>query len=526
MSFLFSESKGSKKANIVRIITMLGYFIIAFGTSFVLQWGITAVDGFFDIFATSEPSLILIIILSLIPFPFAPAYLVSLSTVPNQVPPLLLLSTLIGFALFILLTWGIFRIAQRALHSAISTEIKVEEVKKTEVEVELKPVSPITAYIRKDLVSTTRDIQSFMFIFFPIFYPLILILTLQAPIIGEITSIEGILILWSIILAVYLFIPPMLVAGFLNLEESGSSIVASLPVIPRQQAKAKILLMMAIQGFSLILISVILTLILGSPIVILLLLVTLPIAWTFILFMFELKVKLFGKMKYKYVIEELNKENKVGKWIVMILSEIALYMGILIMGSTIISTLGITIGLIVMGIIGVIGLSILIFGFTRMFPKVEKMPFYKTGGLLRNIPILGAVILTVLYFGFWLLSQFAGALVLLPFVGFITIDNYIAFLFVDFLFQFGFLAMLWLFVVPKGMKLPEMSDSFKDYTKKIHLSTTKPLFRNILIGISSFEIYGALVLGGAILLGNSVPPESVLTGFGWFLFIFMLIPGI
>ncbi|MCK4688403.1 MAG: hypothetical protein KAT66_09760, partial [Candidatus Lokiarchaeota archaeon] len=43
LSYLFSESKDkSKKVNIVRIVTMLGYFIIAFGSGLVMSWGFSS----------------------------------------------------------------------------------------------------------------------------------------------------------------------------------------------------------------------------------------------------------------------------------------------------------------------------------------------------------------------------------------------------------------------------------------------------------------------------------------------------
>ncbi|MFX0139179.1 MAG: lysostaphin resistance A-like protein, partial [Candidatus Hodarchaeota archaeon] len=541
MSYLFSESKSkSKRATLVRTITMVGYFIMMFTTGFIFSLGINAVEGLFNIFSTTEPPFALIMVLSLIPFLFAPAFLVSLTTIQFQVDPILILTTLTGFVLTIVVTWVLFKTAQRALHSAISTEIKTEKVKEREIKFEVISTSPIKAYFRKDLVSSTRDIQSFMFVFFPIFYPLILIFSMIG-LFNELTfSIEVIMLVWSILLLFYLIIPIMLVVGFFNIEESGSSATASLPIIPRDQAKGKLILMLSIQGLSLIITSITLTFLINSFIVIALLLITLPIAWTFLLLIFVLKIKLFGKMKYKYVIEEVNKRNKPLKWVIMILSEFGLYFIIVILGSFLLLSFGINITLIVLGVIGLLGLSIMIFTFTRMFPKVERMPFYQTGGILRNIPILGTVVLTVLYFGFWWLSQFVEALVLIPLVNFITLYSFTTLLFVDFFFQFGFLALLWFFVVPKGMKLPEMSDNFKDYTKKIHLSTTKPLFRNIILGVGSFIVFGVVVLIGAITLGNYIFDPSILfgnpnlyrylteglAGFGWFLFIFMLIPGI
>ncbi|MFX0030834.1 MAG: hypothetical protein ACFE8B_16595, partial [Candidatus Hermodarchaeota archaeon] len=404
MSFLFSESKSrAKRANLVRTLTMLGYFIIIFSSSFIFSWGINAVDSLFEIFATTEPNIYLIFFLGLIPYPFAPAYLVSLSAISSQLNSGIILSSLIGFVLFIILVWGLFKHAQKALHSAISTEIKAEKIEKKTLEIEVKTTSTIKAYIRKDVVSSTSDFQSFMFIFFPIFYPLILVFSMASPIITDVTSPEGILILWSIILGVYLFIPPMLIMGFLNLEESGSSTLASLPMLPRDQAKGKLILMLTIQGLSLTITSIVLTILLKSITVIILLLVTLPIAWSFLLLLFEMKIKLFGQMKYKYVLEELNKEHKVIKWIGMILAEIALYITLLITGTMLIMFFGFGITIITMGIIGVISLTTLIFVFIRLFPKKEKIRDYITGGFLREHVNSGTASLMILYFVFMFL---------------------------------------------------------------------------------------------------------------------------
>ncbi|MFW9987368.1 MAG: type II CAAX prenyl endopeptidase Rce1 family protein [Candidatus Odinarchaeota archaeon] len=532
MSFLFSESKtASKRANLVRTLTMLGYFVIMFTSSFIFSWGINAVENLFQIFADAEPNIFLVTLLGFIPYPFAPAYLVSLITIPSQLHWGIIFSSITGFALFIVIVWGLFKYAQKELHSVISTEIKIEKVEKRDLKIEIKPISPIKAYIRKDIISSTRDIQSFMFIFFPIFYPLILILTMSAPIRVEVSSIEGILVLWSIILAVYLFIPPMLIMGFLNLEESGSSTIASLPILIRDQAKAKILIMLIIQGLSLTITSIVLTILLKSIIVILLLLVTLPIAWTFLLFIFEMKVKLFGQMKYKYVLEELNKEHKIVKWISMILAEIGIYIIIFITGTSLIHFFGLEIAILTIGIIGAIALALLIFVFTRMFPKEKKNGEYITGGFLRKNVNCGTATLLILYFVFMFLVAPIEFL-LLPILFDLPV---LATLFIDFFINLGLLALLWLVVVPLGLKLPN-KESFKEYTQTIKLVTFKPVWRNLLICITSIVVFGASTVFFAILLGSySFDPSILLRNpkiesgglrMGWFIFLFMIRAGL
>ncbi|MFX1313139.1 MAG: CPBP family intramembrane glutamic endopeptidase, partial [Promethearchaeota archaeon] len=523
LSFLFSESKGkSKKVNIVRILTMLSYFIIAFASGFIVTWGFNSVETLLTTFATREPSDMMNIIFSLIPYPFAPGYLISISTMPNQVPLGIIGSTIIGVVLFALITLTLFRTAQRALRSTISAEIKVEKVEEKEIEVEIVQGSPIKAYLKKDLISTTRDLQSFMFIFFPIFYPLIMILTMQGPINMAGTSIESILILWSIVLAVYLFIPPMLIVGFLNIEESGSSTLASLPIISREQAKAKIILMLSIQGISILISSIALTILTNSIIILLLFLVSLPIAWTLLLFMFEMKIRLFGKLKYKYILEELNKEHKVAKWILMVLSEFGLFIVIFITSYILFQISGIITALIVLGIIGIIGTLSLIFIFTRMFPKVEEMHDYVTGGLLREHINIGTGFLMLLYFVFLIVAIliYTFLLILFPVLFiFPLIGN-----FVFFIVNFSVLLILWLVIVPLGLKLPK-KESITEFSQTIGLSTFRPLWRNIFIGISSIIIFSfSIFLCGNIFgtwLFDSVDYKNI-----WFLFITALIPGI
>ena len=529
LSFLFSESKGkSKRVNIVRVLTMLGYFIIAFGSGLILTFGLSSIDTLLEDFKTNEPSILFNIILSLIPFPFAPGYLLSLSSIPNQFPSVLLLSTFIGITFFIILIWRLYRIAIHALRRTISTETEIVEVKKKTVKVEVKPKSSIRAYLRKDLISATRDIQSFMFLFFPIFYPLIMVFTLQGPIIGGVASVEGILILWSIIVGVYLFIPPMLIIGFLNMEESGSSILASLPILSRDQAKAKIVLMSTIQGISLTLTSIILSLITGSVLVLFLFLLTLPIAWIFLILMFEMKIRLFGQMKNKYILEELHKENKILKWLIIMLSDIGLYLVILVTGSTLFFSFGIYTTILVLLTIGIIGLASLIFVFTRMFPKVEKLAGYVTGGFLREHVNTSTGVLMILYFIFLFLIGEIQSL-LFPFTQNLPL---LGILIVNFIISIGVLSLIWFIIVPLGLKLPKKED-FKDFSHTINLSNITPLWRNLLIGVGTLFLFSLSTVILGTLLGTwafdpgilTRPPTSFIN-LGWFFFIFMLIPGI
>lgn len=380
---LNNPNRQSKKASLAKILSMAGYFIIAMGSGFILSWSINAFDDLLIIFATFEHSDILNFILSLIPYPFAPGYLMSLIIVPDQIPIGLLFTTIIGVAIFILITWGTYKAAIRNLISATSAEakgIKAGElfiVPEEEIQVEIKTKSPIKSYIQKDLITASRDFQTLMFLIMPIIIPIFMIFSFSVPIGSDLSSPTGIMITWSIILIFSIIVPAMLISGLLNMEESGATTLASLPVIPRDQAKAKLILMSVIQLISFTILTVVFTIITNSILLLLLFLATIPIVWVFLFLMFEMKMRLFGKMKYKYIIEELNKEHKVGKWILIFLVQIGLYFVISILSFTLFNIFGIEGTALGLFIIGMIGFMILIFVFTKMFPKIEKIDLKK-----------------------------------------------------------------------------------------------------------------------------------------------------
>ena len=539
-SRLFSESsRKSKKANVLRIVSLMGFFIVAFGSGMVLQFGMNAIVGLIDDFSTNPPSMILNIILSFIPLPFAPGYLVGLSFMPEQVPLNLWISSLIGMAILAVITFLFYKVAIKSLNNVATIENNYAKIKKesktiTEtIEIEIKPMSPVKSYIRKDLISSTRDHKSLIFILIPLFYPIIMIISVQAPITRAISSTFSIMILWAILMMVSQFIPLMLVGGLLNLEESGSSTLASLPLLPRDQAKGKLILMLIIQGISLILMATLLTILTQSIIVLILFLSSLPIVWMFLLFVFEMKIRLFGTMKYKYVLEEVKKKHKLEKWLLMIGADVAIFIFILIISFTLFASVGITTSILALFFIGLVGLSMVIYIFSRMFPKADKLPLFETRGLLRNKPILGGLVVLALFIIFPILASFI-EIIFLPFL--LTLP-YVGILFIEFLLIEGFLLLLFLLVVPKGLKLPCRDETLSDYSRTIGLTKVKPLGRNLFIGLGSFAIFGIVVWIGANLLGTFYwapeflfrDPNPLIPGiasFGWFIWIFMIRPGL
>ncbi|MFX0011442.1 MAG: type II CAAX prenyl endopeptidase Rce1 family protein, partial [Candidatus Hermodarchaeota archaeon] len=543
-SRVFAESnRKSGKANILRIISLIGFFFIAFGSSLIINIGMNAIIDLIVSFGTNPPSQLLNMVLSFFPLPFAPGYLIGLTMISDPIPVSLLYSSLYGMGILAVITYLIYRVAIRSLSSVTTFEIDLSETKKETKRkkkkklkqdlIEVKITSPVRSYIRKDLIASTRDYQSLIFLLMPLVFPIIMILSMQAVVFEEVSSPFSIMILWMIILIASQFIPPILVGGLLNLEESGSSTLASLPLEPRDQAKGKLFLMLAIQGISLSLMAIFLTVISQSFYILVLILGTLPIAWAQLLFVFQMKVRLFGTMRYKYVLEEVNTRHKLLKWISIIGADLGVCIFIIILGFTFFLTLGIIPATLILFFLGLIGLSTVVYTFTKMFPKADKLPQFETRGLLRNQPILGGIVVMLLFNLFPWIATFIEVLLLPLLLGL----QFIGALVFEFIYLELFLILLLIYIVPKGMKLPRKDDTILGYTKTIGLTRFKPLFRNLVVGFGSAAILCCSLFIGAFILGFSYfPPDFLfrapnpiyggIAGLGWFIWIFSIRPGL
>lgn len=328
----------TKRATTIRLITMLGYFILIFSMSIILNVAISSIGTFYDMANSMDNAEILNIILSLIPFPFSPSFLLTMCIEPTRFSILQWVITLLGIFLFATITWLLYRRAVKAMRSVTSSssiEIKSGRKVDEEIEVKVEKRTPIKAYIRKDLSMATKDIQMLMFIFMPIVLPLIMVLTITG-----VASSEGIaemavdiMIFWSIIVIYFPIIAIMLVSGLLNVEDSGASILASLPLNPRDQMKAKLILMIAIQLISYFLPVFVLLMNPAFVPYIGLFIAWYPIVLVFLMVMFQMKLRLFGRCKYKYVLEEVNVQHKLWKWVFLISTQFLICIGFIVIGA-------------------------------------------------------------------------------------------------------------------------------------------------------------------------------------------------
>jgi len=533
----------SKKATTLRMLTMLSYVIAAFGTSFVIQWAMSSIGDLFFIFSSIEDASILNLIFSIIPYPFGLTYLLSLIIMPFSIPIELWITTIIGFILSLIFVRYVYKSSIKALMSITSARgrmIKASASKVTQVKdiiIQIETKTPIKAYMRKDFLSATRDLQTFMFFIMPFIFPLISSVSIMSGYkpgdFFDLTSI-GFIIFWVLSWFYVPMISIMLTSGFTGMDESGTTILSSLPLNPRDQAKAKLFLMLSIQTGSYLL--PLIFFITSSNFIqfLLLFLASLPAVWILLLLFFQLKVRFFGRLRYKYVVEDVNSERKVLKYFVMILIEYS-FGALLVLLMFLIMFSGELIYFIV--IFPAICLSLLVilyFTFNRMFPKTfgkyEHNVMISFRERMRKIPFIGISILLLLYAIFLFLPD----LIELPIIFILLELPYITLLFIDFLITFGIIGTLWLFLVPFKLHLPDGKKSFLEYIKIIHLSTVRPIGRNLFIGIICSIIAFLCFLGTGLILGRYEFNPLILFGnpnentgaIGWFIFFMMLIPGI
>ncbi|MFX1238637.1 MAG: lysostaphin resistance A-like protein, partial [Promethearchaeota archaeon] len=537
---VFGRSKTkTKKENLVRIITMIGYLIIVFSASIILQISINSITELIAFFATNSPSPLLIVLFCIIPIPFSSGFLIAMFTVPIETVPIgYIVSILVGFCLFCVITIILYRYSKKTLGNLSSTgnlqgkalKLPVEQIE--EVQVTIKTTTPLKTFLKKDLTSITHDVQSFMYAIMPVIMPLIMGLSFQRVLVDEVPFLLSLMIVWTIILSMSFLMPFMIVVGFLNIEESNASIIASLPILYREKAKAKLILMLTIQGISMAVSILILTITTGSITALLLFLTTLPISWVFLFSLFEMKICLFGKLKHKYVTEEVNKGRKTEKWIAMIVFQFTLFTIFTVAGFVMFNYFTIEITIATLFSIGTVGLIITVFIFTRMFPKLEKTSDYVTGGYLRDHPVVCGFLLTLLYLFFrFYLTYFVEIL----FAPLVEIIPFTVALFIDFSLQFGFLCVLLLVIVPRGFKIPNNNQKLGEFASDIRLDSVGPIGRNILLGLASFFVFSLITFTGANLLAYyyDIIPEIVFGPInpppyytGWFYFIGALTPAI
>lgn len=362
------------KTNFIRISTILG---VGLGTTIIILVFSFALKTI-DTLLVSPPNNVNLIdsinlIASLIPFPFGGNFLMMLVFLGVQnVPPMLWATSLIGLALSGLITRSVFRKALSTLHNVIYFEQKKST---TEIPEKVKPIkiealSPVRAYMKKDLSIVTRDFQMLVFLVGPIIMPIfgVIFVIISTPAFSDFTQIfyfsVGLSIMYQMMGAT------LLICGFLTTETSGASILSSLPIVIRDQVLGKVNFMVIIMPITAILPYILLFDPENALTILATMIISIPLGPIFGLVALELKVRLFGKLKTKYILEEFHRDRKYSKWLVILAIEFGLAI-LMIASFTMLYAQSLTTFVIIFSIVEVLILGFLIIIFNRMFPKYQ-----------------------------------------------------------------------------------------------------------------------------------------------------------
>jgi membrane protease YdiL (CAAX protease family) len=279
--------------------------------------------------------------------------------------------------------WWIFTKAHSGLNRITTT--KGESLKKY-LNSHLKENVPVTIKIRnegyahfiKDLIITSRNIKVFLSVVTPVIISFVFTYTFNFTVLGGQTPLDTSFIYnWSVILALQPVVCGMLLYNLLNIEGSGTEIINSLPINPKNQAKAKLLYLLIIQTISVIVPYIIYVGQSGFLELLITILLSLPYAWFVLISMFQMHVYLFGRKKRRYVLELIHPGNKFVKWTFIYILEYILYFIIISMG-IVLTFRGMEHFLSSLGLVTIIFYSALLFSFKIMFRTFPKLKIRRT----------------------------------------------------------------------------------------------------------------------------------------------------
>lgn len=372
---LHNNDVNTRGASVVRMATMLGIGLGGILFLLCFQFVIRGIGSYFTAPSMSPQAVdILNTVASLIPFPFGGNYIVTELFLGGQGVSLdLWLCSAIGAALLVLVTIFLFRRALSMLRNIIYFEQKhySTSVHGRANPVVIETVSPTLAFFKKDISTASRDFQALMFLIFPLILPVtgtifLTILTGSGPAAIGFTGQFGLSLLFQMAGAV------LVIYGFLSIETMGGSVLASLPMVVRHQAVAKlaiVLMITPVAAFVPFLFA------LGHVYLwedIAVLVISLPVGPLFGLDAMEMKVWLFGKLKNQYTLEEFNSEHKNAKWLVIVAVEFGVFLGLLAAAMLFGADLA---GLVIACLLGEVGAYVVLgVAFNRLFPSPGRPP--------------------------------------------------------------------------------------------------------------------------------------------------------
>jgi hypothetical protein len=314
------------------------------------------------------------------------------------------------------------------------------------------------------------------------------------------------------------------VHGLLQIESSGATILASLPLLPRQQAKAKLILMLIIQTFTII----------SPPFMyigddkfqgmLFLSVGTLPFMLLFMILMFQLRIFYFGKMSNSYTIEEAFPEKKTSKWFLIFLIELVVVNVILNFANLLMKLTGFVEMILFLALSFFCILIILTIIFNRMFPPTVKSAVRRIVG--RSFQVVAPIILKLIKYWILLVFLFLSnslAIYLFNLVPVIPLGEIIFYEFNQIFFMIGlniFLGISCILIIPKVLNFL-LGISSEEYLESAGLKWFKPFSRVVMSFSLGFFLSSLIYF--LLIFVLKIDPILAVTTFVSILFIFSLL---
>ncbi len=371
-----SNVGNNRGSTLIRIGVIIGYLI---GT-LLATMGVQVVTPLMEsMLASTDLSSAAIITLnqwlSLVPFTLSGGYLASMLFLGfTNFSTIQIGSAILGMIIQLLVVYWLGKKAIATFTQAISPDDSSKNdgktITSTVEDVQISTLGQMSAFFKKDAQNITRDVQSLMFVLLPIILPTLVFFITSVPFLAgeEAMDTFGIYILTISYLFMGAF---MLMLGIIDIDKTGASVSASLPIVIREQAKAKILWAVIILPIANLLPTLFY---IGKPYfleILVTFLIIIPMGIIFAVFVLELKVLFFGKMKYKYVLDEVKIEHKVLKIILMVIIGLVITIGFLILTGVMMSDYSMGMTYLVLGCTElVLGIGVY-YLFNKMFPKTD-----------------------------------------------------------------------------------------------------------------------------------------------------------
>lgn len=317
VKFMIKHNSKSRKPLFTQLINSFSYVIIIFGGIYIIEIVMNIIVSFILNLPQLNYSPFYNMILFLIPFPSNVSYFILIFTNIPSMHIIFWLNLIYGLGLYLITIYFLLRKSFKSVGTVLSQKFNLSgngSEEKDEFKIHVK--SHYKAFIRKDLLIASRDIQTSMSFIMPLIMSITFTFFFNFSLMSGNIPLTNILFIdnWLVMLGFAPIISALIVNSTLTIDELGRTVMDTLPIIRREQARSKLTIILLIQILSVL-----------SPTIIYLFhdrffdfflafLSAVPIVLIYSIVTFLLRIRYFGRKKYYYTLNEVWPENKVGKW--------------------------------------------------------------------------------------------------------------------------------------------------------------------------------------------------------------------